>query len=137
LHYNWHRHYDPTIGRYTQPDPLGFVDGPSVYGYALNNPDTEVDPEGLFVRGLIDWLKKNVHFDGPDTGYAVYGRGRIAQVRVKDYFVRLDYDFLRKYNPKCPIYHVNIGSSKPGKINLHIPINPNYWPKGLRGWWNE
>ena len=23
LHYNWHRHYDPTIGRYTQPDPLG------------------------------------------------------------------------------------------------------------------
>lgn len=27
LHYNWHRHYDPSIGRYTQPDPLGFVDG--------------------------------------------------------------------------------------------------------------
>ncbi|MEQ1713050.1 MAG: RHS repeat-associated core domain-containing protein, partial [Hyphomicrobium sp.] len=26
LHYNWHRHYDPTIGRYTQPDPLVFVD---------------------------------------------------------------------------------------------------------------
>ena len=25
LHYNWHRHYDPTIGRYTQPDPLGLV----------------------------------------------------------------------------------------------------------------
>jgi RHS repeat-associated protein len=22
LHYNWHRHYDPTLGRYTQPDPL-------------------------------------------------------------------------------------------------------------------
>ncbi len=21
------RHYDPTLGRYTQPDPLGFVDG--------------------------------------------------------------------------------------------------------------
>ena len=25
LHYNWHRHYDPSLGRYTQPDPLGFV----------------------------------------------------------------------------------------------------------------
>ena len=23
LHYNWHRHYDPTLGRYTSPDPLG------------------------------------------------------------------------------------------------------------------
>ncbi|WP_334364372.1 RHS repeat-associated core domain-containing protein [Bradyrhizobium sp. AZCC 1578] len=22
LHYNWHRHYDPTIGRYTQGDPI-------------------------------------------------------------------------------------------------------------------
>jgi RHS repeat-associated protein len=21
LHYNWHRHYDPTLGRYIQPDP--------------------------------------------------------------------------------------------------------------------
>src|SRR5439155_13798915 len=33
LHYNWHRHYDPSIGRYTQPDPLRFVDGPSIYAY--------------------------------------------------------------------------------------------------------
>jgi RHS repeat-associated protein len=30
LWYNWHRHYDPTTGRYTTPDPLGFVDGPGV-----------------------------------------------------------------------------------------------------------
>jgi RHS repeat-associated protein len=22
LHYNWYRHYDPTLGRYTRPDPL-------------------------------------------------------------------------------------------------------------------
>ena len=22
LHYNWHRSYDPTLGRYTQADPL-------------------------------------------------------------------------------------------------------------------
>ena len=25
LHYNWHRHYDPTLGRYIQPDPNGEV----------------------------------------------------------------------------------------------------------------
>ena len=35
LHYDWHRSYDPTIGCYTQPDPLGFIDGASVYGYVL------------------------------------------------------------------------------------------------------
>ena len=31
LSYNWHRNYDPTLGRYSQADPLGFVDGPGVY----------------------------------------------------------------------------------------------------------
>ncbi|MEZ5901197.1 MAG: RHS repeat-associated core domain-containing protein [Hyphomicrobiaceae bacterium] len=38
LEAGWHRHYDPTIGRYTQPDPLGFVDGPSVYAYVKAQP---------------------------------------------------------------------------------------------------
>jgi RHS repeat-associated protein len=47
LHYNWHRSYDPTLGRYTQPDPLGFVDGPSVYGYAGGSPNQRTDFRGL------------------------------------------------------------------------------------------
>lgn len=47
LHYNWHRHYDPTTGRYLQPDPLGFVDGPSVYTYAVNTPLMLADRDGL------------------------------------------------------------------------------------------
>jgi RHS repeat-associated protein len=46
LHYNWHRSYDPSIGRYTQPDPLGFVDGPSVFGYARGGPQALVDRDG-------------------------------------------------------------------------------------------
>ena len=50
LHYNWHRHYDPSLGRYTQPDPLGFVDGPSVYAYAGNSPQRYVDKDGRFIR---------------------------------------------------------------------------------------
>ena len=47
LSYNWHRIYDASTGRYTQPDPLRFVDGPSVYGYAGASPMMMVDPEGL------------------------------------------------------------------------------------------
>jgi RHS repeat-associated protein len=46
LHYNWHRSYDPTLGRYTQPDPLGFVDGPSVYAYAKGSPQRSIDRDG-------------------------------------------------------------------------------------------
>jgi RHS repeat-associated protein len=47
LHYNWHRQYDPTIGRYIQADPLGFVDGPSVYGYVDGSPQLFADVDGL------------------------------------------------------------------------------------------
>ncbi|MFO3797832.1 MAG: RHS repeat-associated core domain-containing protein, partial [Anaerolineales bacterium] len=47
LYYNWHRQYDPTIGRYTQPDPLGLVDGPSRYAYVRNDPLQSIDPFGL------------------------------------------------------------------------------------------
>jgi RHS repeat-associated protein len=54
LAYNWHRTYDPATGRYTQPDPLRFVDGPSIYAYAGNSPFMNVDPYGLD-SGVIVW----------------------------------------------------------------------------------
>lgn len=95
LHYNWYRYYDPTVGRYTQPDPIReasvtssaigdrradalvpvpqtdgphnvnfsmlsafdggeigaelpkFGDGPSIYGYAHENPLGFEDRKGL------------------------------------------------------------------------------------------
>lgn len=46
LHQNWMRDYDPTTGRYMQADPLGLVDGASVYGYVLQNPGRYIDPRG-------------------------------------------------------------------------------------------
>jgi RHS repeat-associated protein len=47
LHYNCHRHYDATTGRYVSPDPIGMPDGPSRYAYVLNSPLMGVDREGL------------------------------------------------------------------------------------------
>jgi RHS repeat-associated protein len=49
LHQNWMRDYDPTTGRYLQADPLGLVDGASVYGYVRGNPGQYIDPRGEFV----------------------------------------------------------------------------------------
>ena len=46
LHQNWMRDYDPTTGRYLQADPLGLVDGASVYGYARQNPGRYTDLRG-------------------------------------------------------------------------------------------
>jgi len=53
LHYNWNRHYDPSTGRYVQPDPTGLEalmrNGPSVYAYARQSPLAWIDPQGLIV----------------------------------------------------------------------------------------
>jgi len=47
LHQNWMRDYDPTLGRYIQADPLGLVEGASVYNYARQNPARYTDVTGL------------------------------------------------------------------------------------------
>jgi RHS repeat-associated protein len=46
LHYNIFRYYDPDIGRFTQPDPIGLLGGLNLYQYAPNGL-TWIDPWGL------------------------------------------------------------------------------------------
>jgi RHS repeat-associated protein len=48
LHDNLHRTYNPNTGRYLQPDPLGYPDGPDAYLYAAGDPINKVDPLGLY-----------------------------------------------------------------------------------------
>jgi RHS repeat-associated protein len=60
LSYNWHRNYDPTLGRYSQADPLGFVDGPGVYNYAGGNPAMKVDPKGRMKVGPMSTPEKKL-----------------------------------------------------------------------------
>ena len=45
LHYNTFRYYDPDIGRFTQPDPIGLAGGLNLYQYAPNGL-TWIDPWG-------------------------------------------------------------------------------------------
>lgn len=42
------RYYDPKLGRWITPDPLGFADGPNLYAYVHNSPLTNFDLYGLF-----------------------------------------------------------------------------------------
>ncbi len=57
LAYNWHRLYDASTGRYTQPDPLRFVDGPTVYGYAGASPNQRVRA-GLAEMAMMRTVKR-------------------------------------------------------------------------------
>ncbi|HXG58218.1 MAG TPA: RHS repeat-associated core domain-containing protein [Thermoanaerobaculia bacterium] len=45
--YNIFRWYRSSWGRYTQADPIGLRGGMNLYGYALQNPQKFIDPEGL------------------------------------------------------------------------------------------
>jgi len=88
---NWMRDYDPTTGRYIQADPLGLVDGPSVYGYALQNPGRYTDPTGefiplLFIVGglilgeVIDQINEHCGCDDTHASERYTSLGAVAEV---------------------------------------------------------
>ena len=66
LHYNLSRYYDPDIGRFTQPDPIGLGGGINLYRYAANI-FTRIDPLGLssfdpYEHGEYTEFPKDLHF---------------------------------------------------------------------------
>lgn len=54
LHYNTFRYYDPDIGRFISPDPIGIAGGTNLYQYAPN-PMGWIDPFGL--AGVPDLVR--------------------------------------------------------------------------------
>src|SRR5262249_23248890 len=44
--YNYHRDYDPGIGRYSQSDPIGLRGGLNTFAYAHGDPLLYIDPDG-------------------------------------------------------------------------------------------
>jgi RHS repeat-associated protein len=47
LYYYRARTYSPTLGRFLQPDPIGYAGGANLYAYVDNDPLNLVDPLGL------------------------------------------------------------------------------------------
>ena len=47
-YYNLMRDYDPRLGRYLTPDPLGLYDGVNLFAYVHNNPVSGIDRYGMY-----------------------------------------------------------------------------------------
>ena len=101
LHYNTFRYYDPDIGRFTQPDPIGLAGGFNLYQYAPNGLTwidpwglTSVNAEGYHVYGLYEPGATDPHYIGitnnvdrrrnehRDTGRLTSGRMKTLEENV-------------------------------------------------------
>ncbi|MFP2928433.1 RHS repeat-associated core domain-containing protein [Pyxidicoccus sp. 3LG] len=108
---NWNRYYDPSVGRYLQPEPLlqsprysgGMAAGGysvPAYAYALNNPQRYSDPNGLWVVGVgVNGTAHMVFFGFEFSAHVtVDGTGRMAVMLTPGYRVGLDINLSASLN---------------------------------------
>ncbi|WP_196494384.1 RHS repeat-associated core domain-containing protein, partial [Burkholderia cepacia] len=70
LHYNTFRYYDPDIGRFVNPDPIGLAGGNNLYQYAPN-PVSWIDPWGWSCSSDAKELAENLR-NRPSVDYRAH-----------------------------------------------------------------
>ncbi|WP_286842954.1 RHS repeat-associated core domain-containing protein, partial [Pseudomonas sp. PGPPP1] len=137
LHYNTFRFFDPDVGRFTQPDPIGLMGGINLYQYAPNavgwvdplglTPITFTDSRGLTldVTGYTDLghltdsnLKKISFLNGPESSsYGISPKDKHGNKIVLHHY---------KQQPEGPI----IGMPEKHHRQKHKELHPHGNQKG-------
>jgi RHS repeat-associated protein len=113
LHQNWMRDYDPTTGRYVQADPLGLVDGASVYGYVKQSPMRFTDPTGEFIPQALACLA-NPWCRAAAGAAAAAAANLVYQLWIED----------------CELYEVDWGELAAFAFYGATAAAPHYWWSG-------
>jgi RHS repeat-associated protein len=71
LHYNYHRYYDPSTGRYLTPDPIGLAGGINLFLYANNDPINLIDLLGLKLSNTQKLIVSIVSSGSATIAYAL------------------------------------------------------------------
>jgi RHS repeat-associated protein len=94
LYYNRARYLSPKLGRFLNPDPIGFKDGMNLYEYALSNPLRYIDPRGTIATEKCEGISTTIKADL----FAKYLPSVIGD-KIKTFEVSLGYKSCKKCCP--------------------------------------
>jgi len=115
LHYNTFRFYDPDIGRFTTPDPIGLAGGINLYQYAPN-PIGWVDPWGWIKCGTGEYKDVGGHHVHAKAGF---------KNNLK-YDPKKGFSLSQKYMDDLGLDHQAMTSHQRQAFkNLHVSGKPN------------
>jgi RHS repeat-associated protein len=105
------RFYDPEVGRFITPDPIGAAGGLNIYAYCHNDPINYSDPCGLDALAFV-----GVHL----VAFGNYHTSIIIIVDSNSKFYN-DPQFLTFGNPKLNLKYITIGAGPTTTIGLFLP----------------
>ncbi|WP_244868232.1 RHS repeat-associated core domain-containing protein [Pseudomonas sp. Cab53] len=131
LHYNTFRFYDPDIGRFTTPDPLGLTGSLNLYRYSPN-PFTWIDPLGLKENEIIRYMGES---ETVSSKAANGGKGGLVPNIRGEKAVWVNQDSNPGFNPGNEKYRVvaTVNNEGVSMLNNHKDISTvDYKETGLK-----